>query len=298
LEALAMLESLESRMTVYRDHSEVMDINRRAANGPVRVESGLFGLLKIAVDLHRDSEGAFDITSGPLSKLWGFYRRRGQFPDQVALQEALTRIGTHLIELDDAQSTIRFSKRGVEINLNALGKGYALDRIAAKLAEQGLRNFLIHGGGSSILARGSRNPGDDATDASEASQPAGWRVALRHPLKRDKRIAVIRLGNRGLGTSGTGTQFFHHRGRRYGHILDPRTGWPVEGILSATALAPSAAVADALSTAFYVMGPERTQLYCSQRPDVSAVLVCPGQRSGSIRVHTFGLGDDDFQRLD
>jgi thiamine biosynthesis lipoprotein len=307
LEALGLLESLESQLTVYREHSQVMDINRRAASGPVKVETGLYGLLQLAVDLYADSGGAFDITSGPLSKLWGFYRRRGQFPDQVALEEALTRVGTRWIELDDSQQSVRFAKRGVEINVNSLGKGYALDRIAARLTEQGLDDFLIHGGQSSILVRGSRQSTEQVPEASEnpeasqapaAPRPEGWRVALRHPLKRTQRVAEIRLRNRALGTSGTGMQFFHHKGRRYGHILDPRTGWPVEGMLSATALAPTAALADALSTAFFVMGPDPVQEYCSRHPDVSAILICPGKRSGTIDVHTCGLADDDLERLD
>jgi thiamine biosynthesis lipoprotein len=292
LEALELVESLESQMTVYREYSEIMDINRRAATAPVMVEARLFGLLRLAVELYKETEGAFDITSGPLSKLWGFYRRSGQFPDQIALREVLTRIGTDAIELNDAKSTIRFLKRGMEINLNALGKGYALDRIAERLDESKLNNFLIHGGQSSILARGSREATDDPSELT------GWRVTVRHPLKRNQRVAEIRLCNRSLGTSGTGTQFFHHKGRRYGHILDPRTGQPAEGVLSATVVAPSAALADALSTAFFVMGPEAVESFCKERPELSAVLVCPGQRSGAIDMRTFGFSESDFRRID
>ena len=292
IEALELVEQLEGQMTVYREHSEVMEINRRAAESPVHVEPRLYGLLQVAVQLYEETEGAFDITSGPLSKIWGFYRRRGQFPDKEALSETLGRVGTKWIELDDLQSTIRFLKRGIEINLNAIGKGYALDRCAEVLHESGVKDFLIHGGQSSVLASGSR----DREDAE--SEPTGWRVALRHPLKRAKRVAEIRLRNRALGTSGTGTQFFHHKGRRYGHVLDPRTGWPSEGVFSATVLAPTGAMADALSTAFYVMGREKAEQFCQDRSDLSAVLICPGQRSGSVELVTIGLDDEDWQRLE
>jgi thiamine biosynthesis lipoprotein len=269
-----------------------MEINRRAARGPVSVEPRLYEVLRVAVQLHEETEGAFDITSGPLSKVWGFYRRRGQFPDKEALAETLQHVGAQWIELDDHLSTIRFSKPGVEINLNAIGKGYALDRCAEVLHQSGVDDFLVHGGQSSVLASGSRHH----QDAKE--EPEGWLVALRHPLRRTKRVAEIRLRGRALGTSGTGTQFFHHKGRRYGHVLDPRTGWPSEGVLSATVIAPSGALADALSTAFYVMGREKCEQFCQDRPDVSAILICPGARSGSIELVTLGLGDEDWQRFE
>jgi thiamine biosynthesis lipoprotein len=99
-----------------------------------------------------------------------------------------------------------------------------------------------------------------------------------------------------LGTSGTGTQFFHHKGRRYGHILDPRTGWPAEGVLSSTATAPQAASADALATAFYVMGLDQTQRFCQQHPGIGAIVVCAGQQRGTVVVHSFNV-DDQHLRL-
>jgi thiamine biosynthesis lipoprotein len=292
LEALELVERLEDQMTVYREHSEVMKINRDAAERPVHVEPRLYGLLQVAVELYEQTEGAFDITSGPLSKVWGFYRRRGQFPDREALSDSLGLVGTKWIELDDLQSTIRFLKRGIEINLNAIGKGYALDRCAEVLHKTGVDDFLIHGGQSSVLASGSRMPPGGESEVS------GWRVALRHPLKRGRRVAEVWLRNRALGTSGTGTQFFHHKGRRYGHVLDPRTGWPSEGVLSATVLAPTAAMADALATAFYVMGREKAEQFCLDRSGLSAILICPGQRSGSIELAAIGLNDEDWQRLE
>jgi thiamine biosynthesis lipoprotein len=206
------------------------------------------------------------------------------------LQQALARVGYRSLELDNQRHTIRFLKRGVEIDLNALGKGYALDRCAEVLREAGVEDYLVHGGQSSVLAGGAR--------FADESPPQGWSIALRHPLKPTQRLAEIWLRDRALGTSGSGVQFFHHQGRRYGHVLDPRTGWPAEGVLSATVLAPNAALADALATACFVMGPEGTREYCLRHPDVAAILVCPGQRSGSLDIQTYGLADDDWQRLD
>jgi thiamine biosynthesis lipoprotein len=290
LRALDLVEVLEAQMTVYQPHSEVMDINRRGADGPVAVEGRLFEILHLAVQLSRETNGAFDVTAGPLSKTWGFYRREGRLPDPEALQQALARVGYRWLELDEGRHTLHFLQRGVEINLNSLGKGYALDRCAELLRKAGVEDFLVHGGQSSVLAGGSRS--------ADEAQPRGWSVALRHPLKSTQRLAEIWLRDRALGTSGSGVQFFHHQGRRYGHVLDPRTGWPAEGVLSATVLAPNAALADGLATACFVMGPEETRQYCLRHPDVAAILVCPGSRSGSLDIQTYGLTDDDWQRLD
>jgi thiamine biosynthesis lipoprotein len=290
LQALDLVGELEAQMTVYRPHSEVMDVNRRAADGPVAVEGRLFGILQLAVQLSRETGGAFDLTAGPLSRVWGFYRREGQLPDAEALQQAVARVGYRQLELDDERHTIRFLQRGVEINLNAVGKGYAVERCGEVLREAGVQDYLIHGGQSSVLAGGSRAGGE--------SNPRGWSVALKHPLKPTQRLAEIWLRDRALGTSGSGVQFFHHQGRRYGHVLDPRTGWPAEGVLSATVLAPSAALADAVSTACFVMGREGTDEYCRNHPELAAILVCPGQRSGSLDIQAFGMSPDDWRRLD
>jgi thiamine biosynthesis lipoprotein len=289
LAALDLIEALERQLTVYREHSEVMDINRRAAEGPVVVEARLFALIQLAVRLHRETEGAFDITSGPLSKVWGFYRREGAIPAAEALQDSLERVGTQWLELDEQAQTVRFLKRGVEINFNALGKGYALDRAAERLRDAGAEHFLIHGGQSSVVACGTRA-------GSDVERP-GWLVEIRHPLRRHKGLAEVRLHDRAMGTSSAAIQFFRHKGRRYGHILDPRTGWPAERVLSATVLAPTGALADALSTAFFVMGREKAEAYCQSHPDISAILLCRGERVGSTELHAIGLSDDLWRAI-
>ena len=146
---------------------------------------------------------------------------------------------------------------------------------------------MIHGGHSSILARGQRDRGGPA---------ACWSVALRHPLRADRDMAEVYLRDRALATSGAGTQHFYAQGRRYGHILDPRSGYPADGVLSTTVLASEAATADALATAFYVLGLEQTRDYCQQHPEIAALLTCPGQHAGTIELHPLGLADDDWKQ--
>ncbi len=286
LEALDLVDALEAQLTVYRDSSEICDINRRASKEAVPVETRLFDLLAHAQRLHAETGGAYDITSGPLSKVWGFYRRQGELPEQTALEHALGCVGSQDLTLNAPEHTIRFERTGIELNLGSIGKGYALDRAAEVLAAGGMHDFLWHGGQSSILARGSHR----------AQSGGGWLISIGDPLRPRKTLARIRLRNRACGTSGSGAQFFRHEGRRFGHILDPRTGWPAEGVLSATALAPTAAQADALATAFYVMGPVATIAFCQSHPEIAAVLTCPRSGHAGVELVTAGLGPDELVR--
>ncbi|HZL88793.1 MAG TPA: FAD:protein FMN transferase, partial [Pirellulaceae bacterium] len=128
--ALDLVDRLEQQLTIYRDDSEVSRLNQRAAAEPVVVERGLFDLLLQAKQLHDETGGAIDITSGPLTKVWGFFRRQGQLPTQREIDEALSQIGSQWLELDAAARTVRFARPGMELNLGAIGKGYALDRAA------------------------------------------------------------------------------------------------------------------------------------------------------------------------
>jgi len=274
LAALDLVERLEAQMTVYRADSEISAINREAADEAVTVESGLFDLLARSVELWRQTGGAFDITAGPLSEAWGFARREGRMPREAELADALDCVGSQWLELNHDQQAIRFARQGVQLNLGAIGKGEALDRAAAVIQQDGIDHFLFHGGQSSVLARGTR----------AGSAEGGWPLGLIHPLRPHRRIGQVQLRNAALATSGSGTQFFTHRGRRYGHILDPRTGRPAEGMLCCTVLAPTAAEADALATALYVMGPAAAADWCRRHPQYSAILIWPGKKSGSVNV--------------
>jgi thiamine biosynthesis lipoprotein len=288
MEAFDLIESIEDQLTIYRSRSEVIDINRSAAEGPMRVEPHLFALLEHAERLFRETDGTFDITSTPLSRSWGFMRREGRLPTTDEIEVALAPVGFDKVVLDDSDGTIQFREPGVEINFNSIGKGYALDRAAAHLDEQKVTDYLWHGGRSSVLARGCNR-----TDPSQC-----WTLGLRDPFEPSRRLAEFYLRNRALGTAGGGTQFFEHDGKRYSHVIDPRTGWPARGVLTATALASTAAEADALATSFFVMGLESTAEYCAAHPEVSAVLVCPVPDDSEVQLHAWGLDAEDWNRLE
>lgn len=289
IEALDLVDQLEAQLSVYRETSEVSRINREAAAGWMTVEPRLFRLLQQAARLHNETERAFDITSAPLSKVWGFYRRAGAIPAVDDLAAALECVGMQHVEFDESSHAVQFDRPGVELNLGSIGKGYALDRAAAAMFADGIDNFLWHGGQSSVLARGSHA-------AQKAGEP-GWIVGLLDPLRPSRRLAEIRLHNRALGTSGAGIQFFRHAGKRYGHILDPRTGWPAEGVLSATAVAPTAAEADALATAFYVLGVDATRQFCADHAQLAAVVTYQSTPGAAVGCEAFNFAEGEFRRL-
>lgn len=256
------IDRLEEQLSVYRATSEVSRLNHNAAFGPVGVEEGLFDLLTRAERITRETDGAFDITAGALIKTWGFFRGPRRVPDDAERQAALDRVGMRHVVLDAERCTVRFLRRGLEINLGSIGKGYALDCAAALLRKAGVHSTLVHGGQSSVYAAGC-----------EPGSRRGWAVGVRHPWDAEKRLAVVRLCDRALGTSAATFQHLEYQGRKLGHILDPRSGWPAEQVASATVVAPTAAEADALATAFFILGVEPARAYCAAHPDVGAVLL-------------------------
>jgi thiamine biosynthesis lipoprotein len=266
--ALEEIDRLEAQLTVYRDDSEISRINQQAATEAVAAEERLFELLELSARLTAETGGAFDVTAGAIVKAWGFFRgpRRVPAPDELA--EALARVGMRHVELDAERRTVHFRRPGVEFNLGSIGKGYALDRAAELLADRwGVRSGLLHGGHSSVYAMGTE-PGDGR----------GWAVGLCHPWQPERRLALVRLRDRALGTSAATFRHLEYNGRKLGHILDPRTGWPAEGMASTSVVAPTAAEADALATAFYIQGMEAARAYCATHPDIGAVLLAEGAR--------------------
>jgi len=285
--ALDLVEAIEERITIHRQGGELARLNATAADGWQPLADDLCGLLVRAGSLWEQTAGAFDMATGALSRCWGFLRRQGRTPDPADLAAALSCSGWARVELDAAGRRLRFRQRGVELNPGAIGKGWALDRVADHLTAAGVPSLLVHGGSSSVLARGIQGPAIPGR--------RGWRVGLRHPLRPHARLATLSLVDRCLGTSGSGTQFFIDRGRRLGHILDPRTGLPAEGVLSATVLAPSAADADALATAAYVLGPAGLDRIAPAGGAVAAVVVVPARNGGGLRVITANLDPADVE---
>lgn len=265
--ALDCIDELEDQLSVYRDHSEVSGLNATAVAGAVKVESRLFDLLEFAAHITQQTQGAFDIATGALIKAWGFYKREGRVPTPAERSAAMAKTGTRFLAFDRDQRTVRYLRPGLEINLGGIGKGYALDRAAELLAQDWrVESALLHGGTSSVRAIGTP-PG----------QERGWPIAIKHPWDEQRRLGTIYLNGMALGTSAATFQHFEYNGRKLGHLLDPRIGWPAEGVEQISVVAPSAAEADALSTAFFVLGVEPTARFCQTHPDVGVIFLPAGQ---------------------
>ena len=256
-EALDEVDALESALSRYRGLSDIARVNAGAAVGPVRVSPSTFRLLERARVLSEVTNGAFDITVGALLRAWGFVGGTGSRPSPEAVRQARDTSGWHRVRLDASEFSVTFDRPGVELDLGALGKGYALDRALELLTEAGVAHALLHGGTSSILTRGL------------APDERAWRVGLPGPrdsvpgptglVTPPSTPAVthsVELHDESLSVSAVWGKSFTEGGEELGHVLDPRTGEPVRRARCAAVVGPEAAVSDALSTALLVLGPE------------------------------------------
>ena len=264
--ALDLIDDLEDQLTVYRDLSEVCRLNAAAAERPVEVESHLFDLLARCAGWTCETDGAFDIATGALIKAWGFYRRAGRVPTPRERAEAMAKTGTRHVILNPESRSVKYRVPGLEINLGAVGKGYALDRAAELLRQEwGIESALLHAGGSSVFAIGCP-PGE----------PRGWPIALTHPWDAARPLGTLFVCDAGLGTSAATFQYFEYNGRKLGHLLDPRTGWPAEGCATVSVIAPTAAEADAMSTAAFVLGAAGAEQLARTKPHLAGVVLEEG----------------------
>ena len=261
-QALAEADRLEQAWSVFRADSALSAVNRQAASGACAIDDELFALLTRCRELSERTGGAFDITATPLSRCWRWLERDPHPPAPETLAAARARVGWRSIELRPPSpaagepARVGFGRPGMELNLGAIGKGYAVGRIALALRQVGVGEALVSAGDSSIEAVGAPR--------------GGWEIALRDQGAR------LRLAAGAVATSGGAEQGIVVDGVRLGHVIDPRTGWPARGVARVTVVAPDAAEADALATAFLVGGPVLAETYLAGHDDVLAVFTLDG----------------------
>jgi len=268
--AFAEVERVEAALSNYRPTSELSRINAAAATAPVTTDPEVFGLIARALDYSRRSEGAFDITVGPLVKAWGFFDGAGRYPSDDELADARARSGWRQVDLDETTRRVRFLAPGLELDLGAIGKGWALDCAAATLRRNGVRAALLSAGQSTYYAIGA------------PPHERGWPIHVTDPQDTTRTLSTALLRDQALSTSGTGEQSFELGGQRYSHIVDPRTGQPVAGMAQVTVTAPTATDSDALATAIFVLGPERATELIRGPPAGAALLVMEASGEGRV----------------
>ena len=285
--ALSLLERLENCWSIYRPHSELSRLNASREVYEHPISEDVRELLSASLQAYQLTQGGFDITSGSLSESWGFSRQKARKPDSHEIAAALTTVGSHHLQLDFQNSKLTVRRPGLKLNPGGIGKGLALERIAAWLIDSGVENFLVHGGKSSIRSFGNRRSGERA----------GWPIAVRNPADSNQILGKIHLVNQAIGTSGHSHQFFHYQGVRYGHVIDPRSGYPVQGVESVTVIAPDATLADALATGLYVLGPREWERFARLNPQIGIVGLLPGRRTGTVEVQLLNIDDGVWETV-
>ncbi len=273
--AFEEIDRLDRQMSNYSETSELSYINRNAAREEVIVEKELFDFLKASLDFSRSTEGSFDVTVGPLMKAWGFFDNKGRVPDAAELKDLMTRVGFRHVIVNEKTHSIRFDHEGVEIDLGGIAKGYAVDRAAAILKASGVRSAFISSGSSSICAIGSP-PGQKA-----------WPVDVSDPLDRSQKLERIDLKDSSISTSACREKTFESAGKTYCHIMDPRIGRPIVGLVSATIITESGVEAEVFSKALMVMGIEKARQFLKLHRNVKAILYYnqPEGGLGSARLN-------------
>ena len=268
------VDRVDRLMSHYRPDSPLSRLNREAAKRPVALDPELFDFLAECLRYSRESDGAFDVTIGPLMKAWGFFRADGRVPDEGELSALRSRVGYRHVWLDAAERTIRFDRPGVELDLGGIAKGYAVDRVVTLLRRHAIRAALVNAGGSTVFALGA------------PPRQRDWEVRIQDPIDPRKVAHTVRLKDRALSVSGSSEKWFEAGGTRYSHVMDPRTARPVQGVLSVAVLAESGTAGDALDNAFFVEGVAKTREHLGRLPPTEVVFFLPKAKSGwrSVRL--------------
>lgn len=253
-------------------NSDVCRINAQAGKEPVRVDSDIMAMLLLAKKYCKLSGGAFDVTVGPLMELWDFGGKNPHVPPPDRIQAALALVSNSDLILDETRQTAFLGKKGMKIDLGAVAKGYATEKALQVLKKHGIHKALIDAGGNIRML--GRNRHD-----------APWRIGIKDPEKSAAIVATLQLEDTSAVTSGDYYRFFESGGKRYHHILDPRTGYPADRNMSATVVTKDAGLADVLSTVFFVLPAEVALQMAEEMTGVELFLVTANRR---IR-HSNGL---------
>ena len=255
--AILEIQRVEDLMTDWRA-SPLMELNAQAGKGPQKTSLEIARIVRQAKEIHAFTQGAFDVTFAAVGKLWDFKRKPPLVPKKEDVTLALPFVDASKIEVDVDAMTVTIPE-GMSIGLGGIAKGYGVDRAMAILMEHGIEHAMVNAGG----------------DLKALGKKSGklWEIAIKHPRDATRVIAVIPISNTCVVTSGDYERFFEIDGVRYHHILDPCTGYPSTGSISATVVAPEAAMADAFATALCVLGPEKGLPLIEQIPRVEALIV-------------------------
>ena len=258
--AVAEVSRIEKLISSWDDNSQTSKINRNAGFKPVKVDKELFDLIERAISISKLTDGAFDISYASMDRIWKFDGSMTKMPSKEEITASVEKVGYQNIVLDKKNSTVFLKLEGMKIGFGAIGKGYAADSAKKLLISKNVSSGIIN-------ASGDMNTWGKQPNGNE------WKVAITNPMNKNKVFALLPIINGAVVTSGNYEKYVNFNGKRYTHIIDPRTGYPSTGIISVTVFAPKAELADALATSVFVMGKEAGLDRINQLPKIECIII-------------------------
>ncbi len=259
-QAVAEISRIEKSISSWDPDSQTSKINRNAGIAPVKVDPELFQLIERAVQISKITDGAFDISYAAMDRIWTFDGSLQTMPEEETIRQSVAKVGYENMVLDKAEQTVFLKLPGMKIGFGAIGKGYSADRAKALLKDKGVVAGMINASG-------------DLNCWGEKPDGTPWMVGITNPLNKNKVFAWFPIQNDAVVTSGDYEKFVVLNGKRYAHIIDPRTGYPSSGLASVSMFAPSAELADALATSVFVMGIEAGINLIDQLAGIECIVV-------------------------
>lgn len=258
--AVAEITRIEKLISSWDANSQTSEINRNAGIKPVKVDKELFDLIERAIRISKLTDGAFDISYASMDRIWKFDGSVTEMPTKETIKASVAKVGYQNIILKKAEQTVFLKLKGMKIGFGAIGKGYAADKAKQVLQDKGVKAGIINASGD-MNTWGKQTNGND------------WKVAITNPLNKNNVFALLPISGKAVVTSGNYEKFIMLNGKRYSHIIDPRTGYPSSGIVSVSVFAPSAELADALATSIFVMGKEVGLNFINQLNGIECIIV-------------------------
>jgi len=260
-EAFEALKKVDALMSTYKEDSEISILNRE---GKAQVSEETLEVIEDAIKFSNLTDGAFDITCRPLINLWKKAKKEEKVPTEEEIEEAISLVGYQRIILEGNQ--IRLEKKGMQIDLGGIAKGYAVDKAIEALKKNGIKRALVNAGGD-LYALGTDPQGEK------------WQIGVQDPREEDKIIDIIKVKDRAVATSGDYRRYFTLEGKRFSHIVNPKTGLTVQDVpMSVTIIGPDATTTDALSTGVFVLGPEEGMKLIESLPEVEGMIISEGMK--------------------
>ncbi len=258
--AVEEISRIEKVISSWDPKSETSQVNSQAGIKAVKVSTELFNLIDRCIRISKLTDGAFDISYASMDKIWKFDGSMIQMPSTEEIEESVAKVGYEHIELNQEETTVFLNLKGMKIGFGAIGKGYAADMAKSLLINEGAIAGIINASGD-MNTWGKQANGED------------WKVAITNPLNKEKSFALLPIKEGAVVTSGNYEKYVRFNGKRYAHIIDPRTGYPASDIISTTVFAPNAELADALSTSIFIMGIEAGLDRINQLPYIECIII-------------------------